>query len=533
MAEYIFKKRLLLFILFLSLVLRLWGITFGLPDIDHPDESEVVNHAARFGSGDLNPHRFQYGSLFQYILFSFYGLYFLAGYITGACASVHQFAVQFVHDPTVFYLIARGLSATLGTATVLLTYLIGQKVKNEAAGLAGALFLAVSYEHVIHSHYCTVDTALTFFFTAAVYLCLRLFHDDRLHHYIAAGLVIGLATATKFNGIIASVVLLAAHFLRGGSAQFLERCFSRKLWIGFMAIFIGHFVACPFFYINLGSALSEIAELKAIHASSHFTVLTYLRDFMGHYWGIPLGAVCLIGSLRSAITTDRKKLVLFIAAGTVLVFASQYHYVEAKYILYSFPVFAVLGALFFTECCGRMKRAYTSVIMVLLIAHPLSIIAAWDHEHAQKSINLEAKEWIEATIKINSRILLDNVGNEGPKLENAPEQLHEHYERALKHKLLKADYLKLKLESQPKIYYRIYQVDSSAGSRMDDYLNYRLWQDVEEIGHPPAYYRQKGFDYIIVAHKYFSKMVSGFKLIKEFKRGDKAIRIYSLNQADS
>lgn len=164
--------------------------------------------------------------------------------------------------------------------------------------------------------------------------------------------------------------------------------------------------------------------------------------------------------------------------------------------------------------------------MLVLLIHPLYRICAWDYEHAQKSINHEAREWIEASITINSKILLDNIGNDGPKLDNAPDQLQEQYQRARQHKLLKADYLKLKLETKPKIYYRVYQVDSAAGSRRDDYLAYRLWQDTEEIGRPPDYYREKGFDYVIVTDRYFSQMTGGFNLIKEFKRGTKGIRIY-------
>ena len=35
------------------------------------------------------------------------------------------------------------------------------------------------------------------------------------------------------------------------------------------------------------------------------------------------------------------------------------------------------------------------------------------------------------------------------------------------------------------------------GFREDDYRRYRLWQDTEEIGHPEAYYRERGYEYII------------------------------------
>jgi len=520
------ENRALLVILLLALSVRLWGISFGLPDIEHGDESEVVNHAVRFGSGDLNPHRFQYGSLFQYLLFICYGLYFLISYAAGTADSVHRFAVNFVQDPTVFYLIARSLSAVLGTATVAVTYLMGKTLKNRETGLAAALFLAASFTPAVHSHYCTVDIAATFLFSASVYASLRIFQQDGFRQYAAAGLLAGLAFATKFNGIIAAVTLLAAHFLKQGPAHFYRRCASKKLWAGIAAIFFGHFVACPFFYFDLNTALSEVAELKAFHAATGLTLFTYLQGFIKEYWGIPLGAVCLLGFLRSAATRSRERLTLFVTAAAVLLFAAQYKYAEAKYILYSFPIFAVLGGLFFFECCGRLNRVYAAAIMLVLLIHPLYRICAWDYEHAQKSINHEAREWIEASITINSKILLDNIGNDGPKLDNAPDQLQEQYQRARQHKLLKADYLKLKLETKPKIYYRVYQVDSAAGSRRDDYLAYRLWQDTEEIGRPPDYYREKGFDYVIVTDRYFSQMTRGFNLIKEFKRGTKGIRIY-------
>lgn len=523
------KRRILLLILIFGLIIRLWGISFGLPGIDHGDETEVVNHAVRFGSGDLNPHRFQYGSLFQYILFGFYGVYFLIGYVLGRFSSVHQFAVHFIQDPTIFYLIARGLSAVFGTATLGITYLMGKRVKSEEVGLFAVLFLAFSYQHVVHSHYCTVDIPLTFFFTLAVYLCLVLFYDDHLLKYLVAGVSIGLAIATKFNGVIVTMTFVAAHFLKRGDGNLLDKVLCKKLWLGISSIFVGHFVACPYFYIDLDVALAEIGQLRALHAFSGFNLWIYLIEFMKNYWGIPLGVLCIIGLIRSIITTNRKALTLFITAMAVLCFASLHRYVESKYVLYSFPLFAVFGASLLVECTAQIQKRYLSIMIILLLMHPVYLIANWDYEHARKSINLEAKEWIEKHITINSEILLDNVGNAGPKLQNSPENLRRQYQRALKYNLLKADYLKLKLEFSPKIYYNIIQIDCSAGFREDDYQRYRLWQDVEEIGHSPEYYRKKGFEYIIVTDRYFSRMGNEFSLVKEFKRERKGIRIYKID----
>jgi len=520
---------ILFIILLIAFFLRIWGISFGLPGTDHGDETEVVNHAVRFGSGDFNPHRFQYGSLFQYILFVFYGAYFLIGYLLGTFSSVHQFAVHFIKDPTVFYLIARGLSVFLGTATLGITYLIGKRVKNEIVGLFASLFLAFCYESVVKSHYCIVDTALTFFFALAVYQCLLLFHKDNLGRYVLAGFLIGLATAVKLNGIIAIVAFLSAHFLKEGNSNLLKKVLSQKLWLGIGSIFVGHFVACPYFYIDFNIALAEIVQLEALHSFSGFNLWIYIRELVNNYWGVPLGALCALGFIRSIITTNRKILVVFFTTLVILCFASIHKYVEAKYILYSFPLFAVLGSNLFVECFGRMKEKYVSLIVLVILVHPLYLIVNWDYEHAGKSITIEAKEWIEENISVNSKILLDNAGNAGPKLENSPENLRHQYQRALKHNLLKADHLKLKIESSSEVYYNIIHIDCSLGFREDDYKRYRLWQDVEEIGHLPEYYRKNGFEYIIVTDRYFSQMGKAFNIIKEFKGRHKGIRIYKVD----
>ena len=72
-------KKTLFMIILLGAVLRLWGISFGLPYQFHQDEPIIVNHALAYGTGDFNPHFFIIPPLTSYILFFFYGIYFFAG----------------------------------------------------------------------------------------------------------------------------------------------------------------------------------------------------------------------------------------------------------------------------------------------------------------------------------------------------------------------------------------------------------------------------------------------------------------------
>jgi hypothetical protein len=522
------RWQVVLLIFLLAFSLRIWGISFGLPGIDHGDEAEVVNHAVRFGTGDFNPHRFQYGSLVQYILFFFYGFYYALGYLLGYFSSVHQFALHFVQDPTLFYLIARGLSALLGAATVYITYLIGVRVGGGKVGLCAALFLAVSYQHAVHSHYATVDTALAFFFALGTYQSLMLLFDDRLSRYCKAGFAIGLTLATKLNGVFVLVPFATAHFLRGEKVNFSRKLFSQKFWLGLGMVFVGHFIASPFFYLDLSSALSEASYLRSLHAASGLTLWSYLQTLANDYWGIPLGMLCVAGLFRYLITTDKKIGVVSITTLAIFCFVSLHRYVEAKYLLYAFPLCAVLGSRLLVELCQRLKAQYLVLIVLLLIIHPCYLIVNWDYERSQKSITLESKEWIEQNIPANAKVLLDNVGNGGPKLYNSPSNLMRQYLRARKYNLLKSEYLKLQLEISPEIYYDITQIDSSGGFREDDYRRYRLWQDTEEIGHPETYYRERGYEYIIITNRYFSRIGDEFSLLREFKRGSRGIRIYTV-----
>ncbi len=524
---------LILLVCMIAFSLRIWGISFGLPGIDHGDESEVVNHAVRFGSGDLNPHRFQYGSLLQYLLFFIYGCYYVLASLASRYDSTHQFAVQFVSDPTVFYLIARVFSASLGTATVWMTYRLGRRVRDEGTGLLAALLLAVCYQHAVHSHYATVDAAVTFLFTWSVYRSLMVISDKRLFNYSSAGFFVGLAAGTKFNGIISLTALAAAHWSGGGGGMLIRRLLSREWLLGLAAVIAGHFIACPYFYLDQDAAWQEVKALQSFHASSGFTFWYYLRDFIQDYWGIPAGIVCAAGVARYLLTKRAGLRMLAITALAVILFASRHRYVEAKYILCAFPLAAVLGATFLvdglSQLACRYRRPATLLILLLLCIHPLSLIIRWDAERAATSITLESKEWIERNIPPRSKILLDNSGNAGPKLANAPENIQRQYERARAHNLIKADYLKLLLESAPTVYYDIVEIDSPAGSRTDDYQRYRLWQDTDAIGQPPSYYCERGYDYIIVTRRNFSNVGEGFLLIKEFSRGDRGIRVYQVS----
>ena len=122
------ENLILMLIILLGLLVRFWGINFGLPLELHSDEHIFIMHALKFGTGDFNPHDFLYPSLTYYLLFILFGFYFVFGYIVGLFHSPSDFATLYFTDPSSFYIIGRSLMALFGGATVFIVYLMGKKL---------------------------------------------------------------------------------------------------------------------------------------------------------------------------------------------------------------------------------------------------------------------------------------------------------------------------------------------------------------------------------------------------------------------
>ena len=154
--------------------LRLWGITFGLPYLEHPDEPFwVINILKMLKAGDPNPHDFIYPSFYYYLNALAYLIYYEAGRLLGAFHSLADLAEPRLliggsgktHHARLF-LIGRSISVALGIATVALTVDLGRRFTGFVlGGLLAGLWVAISPTLVAHSRYLIPDGAVAFFTT--------------------------------------------------------------------------------------------------------------------------------------------------------------------------------------------------------------------------------------------------------------------------------------------------------------------------------------------------------------------------------
>jgi hypothetical protein len=167
-------------ILLFATLFRFYGLTWGThPDTGtfhrfHPDETTVVNAAGDFALHGKRTN-IPYGKFPVYTL----GITArIASVITGhpVFDTSNNQSTRFTH------IIARSISALLGTLTICIVFAIGKRLGGYWVGLGSALLIAFSPIHIQQSHFYTVDTTFTFWASLALLLMLRL-PSDRIPLY--------------------------------------------------------------------------------------------------------------------------------------------------------------------------------------------------------------------------------------------------------------------------------------------------------------------------------------------------------------
>ena len=123
-------RPLLVLVLLATFGLRMWGIKQGLPYSYNVDEAtHFVPRAIAFFSHDLNPQYFLNPPAYSYLLHIVFELWFGSG---------DTVSRVYATDPTQVFVVARVVAAVLGTISVWLTYLAGERLFGRTVALLGA-----------------------------------------------------------------------------------------------------------------------------------------------------------------------------------------------------------------------------------------------------------------------------------------------------------------------------------------------------------------------------------------------------------
>ncbi|HEX8679469.1 MAG TPA: glycosyltransferase family 39 protein [Chthoniobacterales bacterium] len=359
----------------LALVLRLWGLDFGLPLLSNfyvrPDESLIVTPAVRFFENSGDPEFYIYPALmmaacavlFQ-VRFSVLDLFHLT--------QAPTLGFDFASNPSDYFFLARLLSAVFGALTVFIVYALARRLSSRFGALAAAVLFSVAPLAVRDAHFGVTDTLLTFLSAATLYAIVWYVEGaaaaGRQRIMIAAALL-GLAISTKYTAfallpLLAATILLK-HYRRPTREALLETCL---LVLIPATLFV---VINPYLFIRPSSTNGLRWILGVIFrgepgaadwtlASGLSQMIRPLRHGPGEVLGLVLCAIhlCWPGHERSSTIA---RFTLLAGAGAFLlplVFAR--HSPPYRYVLPALPVIAVfagkgLADIYFALSSGRAR----------------------------------------------------------------------------------------------------------------------------------------------------------------------------------
>jgi 4-amino-4-deoxy-L-arabinose transferase-like glycosyltransferase len=424
------KKTVILFALVVlgGLGVRFYGLGWGLPYHFHSDEFLLAANAEKLRTAPSVAQLIKQES-------KFYLYPPVLMYLNISLVSASTLFRPFSHsDPTslkLFYLLARGIVAGFGLATVFILYFLGSRLYSRTAGLLAAFFLAFTVLHVRDSHFFCTDVPLAFFLALILYLCVDIVEKKNQKAYLLTGIVTGIAIATKQTALLGIPVILIAHLIslwKGRGHSLKERWLAlrsseslKKLAIVLGITALAFLIANPFVVMNPAKFLDMsrrtfefVKGAQQPQWTFQFTGATvgyWFTNLLYYGMGPALEIVCLLGvlwALGKRKWTD----------GLVLLFLSIYFvsigFGYMKFIRYAIPLLpflCLLGARFATELYEIVKPRALRIILTigLALVGVLSVFTtlAYLNIYKQDDVRIQASRWIHENIPQGSTVLIN------------------------------------------------------------------------------------------------------------------------------
>ena len=416
---------LLLGIVLLAVGLRVPAIDYDLPHVFHPDEPAVIRVSREiFATGDLNPHFFDYPTLSFYANALAYTPFYLTGRLSGQFDSrsdvlpLQTLAMGTTMAPQpAAVLLNRGVSLIMGVGTVVLLYLIGRALYDRPdAGLIAALLLAVSPNHVYQSRIVTPDAMVTFFIVLAFLAAALILRSDRTWPYALAGLAVGLAGGTKYNGALIALTIPAAHFLRTGLRGWRDV----RLYAAGALSFLVFLLTTPYAVLDYPAFSAALRGTMGHYGTGHAgmegdTVAWYATFLWTTTTVAPLLAMAQIA--RGIWQRSKPTLLLALYPLAYFLFISRFEVRTDRTILPLVPFVPLLEAVVLADLLAGLRRAPRKparvALAMLLVGLAAATVAypAWatvrdNRLLAREPSQVTAANWIAANLEPGARVAI-------------------------------------------------------------------------------------------------------------------------------
>lgn len=340
-------------------------------------------------------------------------------------------------------LLGRVLSALFDLGTVVLTFLMGRRLYGVGAGLAASLLVSSTVLHVQLSHFYAVDTILTFFLMAGVYLAITVVDRPSPGRIVLTGLVAGLAISTKVSAapvlLPCALAFLLAERGDGGREAWIEGAAKvlRSLLIALPVAGAVFFLFHPYVLLDPAPFLRDIGFESAMVRGQ--MLLPYTVQYLGtvpvvyqvgtlFFWGAgPALVTAMIGGLALfAVRLMRGRrpaewvLAAWLIPYMVITFSFQVKF--QRYMLPVLPGLAVLAAAPLVAAMAQpggfrrgragLARLLLAVVVVGTALQTVAFLRIYQGEHTR----VVASRWLYENVPLGATIATEHWDDRLPLL---------------------------------------------------------------------------------------------------------------------
>lgn len=406
----------ILAILCVAFALRVAGIRYGLPMWLVADEPSSIFGALKMIElktlvptlhQDVFAGTFYYGVTLPYAYLAPFlaamGLKFLS-----FGGTFVEFKNLLVSDPSIFFLIARTISALIGTATVYVIYRAAQELfEDERAALASASFLAFSLLHVDFSHWARHWIPVTFCFSLVILaLAHRAWPIGK--RYVFAALVAGAGVGISVQAGLAALFILLWFFLVDRlpvRTRMKEKWFWKAIF-GFLALIVLAFLL----WTKSFDFLFSDGSTEAVRIPKTIAGLVAYYGFHARnlLMAEPILLLFLLIGIGAAF--KRKRGLCLAASGFIIMYFTVFYLFFSalfdRYILMLSPLFALLagyGLARAFDVLARRNRQFAHIVFLfpLLTLAPTLI---FDVRLIRNDTRISAYEWVVAHVPAGAKV---------------------------------------------------------------------------------------------------------------------------------
>jgi len=398
-------------LLLVAFLIRLPGIIDGLPAVYNSTEHFLAKIALGMGAGKtIDPGIYIYPTLYAYLLLFLFGGLYLGGNLFGYFETSYDFAIQFLIDPSVFYILTRSVNVGLSLATIYLLYRFLKKQFNENTARIAAAFMALSYYMIRFSDFATADTLLIFFSTLAIVFIYQLEDSSNLNYYFYAGIFSGLSIASKYNAGFLIFGLLIAIF---------QNWRTHKIRIlpglGFSAggVMLGFFITNPLWLVY---PRRFYEGWQLISAQMYSAVSSERGDpFLWEIFKL-IQDEMVIGFLFIAVTFyyffrgEKKHYPALVVILLTFIFVGTWTKKGIDYLFAAFPAWIILSSVFVDQLFGKYVQNRSHKIILIIIIFLPSFTGAIHQSvlYFNQDTREQATEWLISNIKHDQKVCYDN-----------------------------------------------------------------------------------------------------------------------------